>query len=144
MDHRLCPLVASQPKALGPVKFCEGHWTKLRDAIYERGLGDLVAQSGERAARNVVEELKTGEPSLKTFDPLMGAHWAIVNRIAEHRPLVVFCGGCPLCWVQDGHAANCTDPACPITRQTFEDWIPSIADFMVTERDRLLAAERGD
>jgi len=120
------------------VRFCQPHWDKLRAAIEERGLGDVVARDGQAAAANLVSELQTGS-RLDNFDPLMGAHWAIVNRIAEVAPQVIVIEGCPICWAQDEHEKHCVDPGCQVTRQTLEDWIPGVADFMKREHGRLRA-----
>jgi hypothetical protein len=121
------------------MQFCQPHWDKLRDAIAAEGLADLVACDGAHAVRQIAAEVEQGKRTLATFDPLMGAHWAIVGRIAEHQPGVVLIDGCPICWVQDGHERTCTDPACGVTRETFEEWIPSVAAFMRTEWERLVS-----
>jgi hypothetical protein len=63
------------------VRYCQCHWDALRAAVDVRGLGHLVAQSGDEALANTALELKgAGE----TFDPLMGAHWRIANRVIEN------------------------------------------------------------
>lgn len=126
------------------MRFCEPHWDGLREAIVAQpGLEELVAEDGATAVRQMKHELETRERSIANFDPLMAAHWAIVNRIAEHAPGVIFIDGCPLCWVADEHEKHCREPRCTVTRQTFEDWIPSVAEFMRTEAERLLAEEKG-
>jgi len=67
------------------LKFCQPHWNKLRTAIDARGLSGLVAQGGENAVARQFDQLQRSqnaeEAVTKTnFDPLMGAHWAIVNN----------------------------------------------------------------
>ena len=122
------------------MKFCQQHWTRLRDAIEAEGILQLVARDGSAAISNMVSELETGSRR-ENFDPLMGAHWAIVCRIAEHAPQVTLIDGCPLCWVADGHEANCVEPGCQITRQTFEDWIPGVAAHMRETHERMVAED---
>jgi hypothetical protein len=117
------------------VQFCEEHWTRLKTAIAVEGIDHLVP-SGKEALANIVHELEHGA-SAATFDPLMASHWAIVGRIAEHAPEVVLIDGCPLCWVAEMHEASCRDAGCEVTRQTFEDWIPSVAAHMRGEWERL-------
>lgn len=101
----------------------------------------LAAKSGDAAIANMVSAIETGERR-ENFDPLMGAHWAIINRIAEHQPTVLFAPGCPLCWVQDGHEANCAEPGCSVTRQTFEDWIPQVAAAMREHHEAMVEEDR--
>jgi hypothetical protein len=60
------------------VKWCEDHWTRLRDAVQAKPeLGGLIATTGERAAANTVAELEKGKLTLTDFDPLMNAFWAV-------------------------------------------------------------------
>ena len=62
------------------MRFCEDHWTRLRDAIEQRELGHLVAADGQRVAASLTQELAAGKPSPATFEPLMAAHWAIASN----------------------------------------------------------------
>lgn len=68
------------------MKFCTDHWTKLKAEIERRGLSSLIATSGEQAAAQAHQELKDGA-SKATFDPLMGAHNAIVVRAMDRAGL---------------------------------------------------------
>lgn len=122
------------------MRFCDTHWSRLREAIDAEGLSHLVARDGSAAAANLVSEIETGARR-ENFDPLMGAHWAIVARISDHAPGVLFIEGCPLCWVADEHEAHCDTPGCTVTRRTFEDWIPSVAAFMREEHKRMVAED---
>ena len=119
------------------MKFCQDHWDKLRAAIEAEGVYELVAKDGKRAAQMFADAVEYDRESLANYDPLMWAHWAIIERIAQHEPNVLFVDGCPLCWVADGHEATCVEPGCEITRQTFEDWIPGVAGA-AAERARAL------
>jgi hypothetical protein len=110
------------------VRFCDRHWTRLREEVEaQEGLSDLIAPDGETAALQLAAAVESGEETAATFDPLMWSHWAIVARISEHAPEVIFYDGCPLCWVQDTHEAACNEPNCQVTRESFEEWIPGVA-----------------
>jgi hypothetical protein len=131
------------------MKFCQDHWDRLRAAIDARGLGGLVARDGERALENMAAELEAGPgaASLTTFDPLMGAHWAIVNNIMGFVGLAVMAPNadgserCPLCFLNAAHDEQCVDPGCVLPRDgtAYDGWIDRAADDMRAERDRLLA-----
>lgn len=60
------------------MKFCDAHWQRLRELIVERGLGDLIAPSGETAFAQMADQLQKNDVTLVNFDPLMGAFWAVV------------------------------------------------------------------
>jgi hypothetical protein len=94
------------------MKFCQPHWDALRAAIEARGLGGLVAANGRDAHARMVAELKgTDEPA--DFDPLMSAHWMIVNRALEMGGLYLMTGDyCPICEVLKHHPADCGEPSC--------------------------------
>lgn len=119
------------------MRFCQEHWDKLRDAIEDEGLGHLIARDGHDAATKMVDALERESTTLANFEPLMTAHWAIIERISKHASGVLFVEGCPLCWVQDEHEAHCAEPGCEVTRQTFEEWIPGVAAHMGREWQRL-------
>lgn len=121
------------------MRFCEEHWDKLRAAIEAEGLSHLIAKDGSHAARNFADALERDKDTLANFDPLMTAHWAIISRIADVDPRVLFAEGCPLCFAQDEHEAHCVDVDCKVTRETFEAWIPSVAAAMVDRWEQLKA-----
>lgn len=135
------------------MKFCDDHWERLRAAIDDRGLGDLVAQSGERAERNLASEIEQGV-SLVNFDPLMSAHWAIVSNAmatigrAGASPVYLMAGEdvpedpidptqvshpdrvrgrswprCPLCYLNVAHELTCTDSRCELDEVGGYDWM---------------------
>lgn len=106
------------------MRFCKDHWAKMKAGVEDRGLGHLVAKSGEAAVERVVAELEHRATDA-TFDPLMTAHWMIVNRALEcgglylmtHNPDVADGEFCPLCEV----AKHTTPPA-------DDDWIKGCLD----------------
>jgi len=122
------------------MQFCMDHWTRLQEAIDAEGIGHLVARDSDAAVSNLVSEFETGKRR-ENFDPLMAAHWAIINRIADKAPQVLFVEGCPLCWVAEDHEKYCRQPDCLVTRQTFEDWIPGVAAHMREEHKRMVTEE---
>jgi len=61
------------------VKYCQPHWDRLRAAIEARGMGHLIAKSGEQAMMRVEEEL-IGQETKHTFDPLMASHNMVLER----------------------------------------------------------------
>lgn len=129
------------------MKFCKLHWDALRLAITSRGLGDFVSGSGQEALQREVRSLE-GKPEAKEhFDPLMGAHWAIINRAMVTlqqiggNPLSLMTGDpehpeleCPIChlnFLSAEHDKVCTEPTCKKPKGlTFDDWIESVADHM--------------
>lgn len=127
------------------MKFCADHWQGLRAAITARGLDELVAGDGARVARRMKAELEDG-PSLANFDPLMGAHNAILNNALGNMPRGAAMAmlsapddapseACPLC------VLNANSPGQP-EPNSFDVWIDRAADDMRREADRLLAADK--
>jgi hypothetical protein len=85
------------------MKFCQPHWTALKTAVEARGLGHLIAANGRDAAARVAADLK-GAAEVDDYDPLMSAHWMIVNRVLEHMGLaLMFDDLCPVCEAIEGH-----------------------------------------
>ena len=112
------------------MKICQPHWDMLRDAIKARGLYALVAESGQQAESNMASELSTG-PTIDNFDPLMNAHWAIVNNLADIEPQILFMDGCPICFANRIHAERCVVPDCTSGTTHFDSWIDRAADDQV-------------
>lgn len=131
------------------MKFCADHWSQLRAAIEDRGLGALVAESGEQAGCNMVAEFEHGS-TVDTFDPLMGAHNAIVARAMKEirerytqNPLMLMADpdehpewACPICalgWCHAEHDHLCTRADCNWPREF--DWAAEMcngaADLML-------------
>lgn len=133
------------------MKFCADHWARLRAAIDDRGLSDLVASDGKRAAANLASDLQKGA-ALQTFDPLMSAHndiWA--HAMQQPSGMSVMYANedgserCPICWTRDKHAESCPGlPECALTSAGFEAWIEIAADRAKTEYSRLLTAAKAN
>jgi hypothetical protein len=108
---------------------CQDHWDQLRAAVDERGLGALVAESGEEAMHRTVRELE-GERSIDSFDPLMNAFFLILGHAVELAGPRVMAGpgdGCFLCWMNLEHEHSCT--GCSLPRVNgFDHWIDKAAD----------------
>jgi hypothetical protein len=133
------------------VKFCEEHWDRLRELVVDRGLEDLIQPSGERAAEAMAAELEEGQ-NIRNFDPLMSAHWAILNnvlRVLGSRGMYLMENGdempedpitpdhgqyageyvgqtwprCPLCYLNIAHGISCTDPRCKLDKERGYDWM---------------------
>jgi hypothetical protein len=118
------------------MKICQMHWDKLRAAIEDRGLMQFVAKSGEKAAKQIVQQLE-GDNSNSTYDPLMAANFAIwSNALAAFGIGMMNADApCPLC-LMDDHKKTCTKPGCEA--QGGDDWIRFAADGQLEE-----ARERG-
>lgn len=130
------------------MRMCQPHWDALRRAIDARGLSALIAESGEKAASNLVSELEDGS-TIDNFDPLMGAHNSIAANamtFVSHRymqsPMILLVDdpehperGCPICclnWLHAEHDAHCTQPDCTYPKgETYEWMIDRAADDMV-------------
>ena len=114
------------------MKFCGRHWEALREAIRARGLFGLVATSGEQVVAMMTKELGDGESTKATFDPLMGAHNAIVSNVMGVVGIAVMMQNedgsdrCPLCFIQSEHDAHCKLTRC----EPYDTWINRAADDM--------------
>lgn len=125
------------------MRFCQDHWDRLRAAIEQRGIGHLIAQGGERAAANLKSEIEAGA-SIVNFDPLMGAHNAIVSNALSNMPPQAAMAmmtvdepreaACPLC------VLNANAPGQPHPN-AFDEWIDLAADDAKSRADELVAAE---
>lgn len=109
------------------MKFCEAHWDRLREAIKARGLDGLVAKDGYEAAAKTKAELEGG-PSKSSFDPLLGAHNAILSNTLRVAGLVILGADekgehyCPICYLTQ----NCS---CGLGAEChFFGWIERAAD----------------
>lgn len=103
------------------MKFCADHWTRLREKIDAAGLGSLVSEGGEAAARTMVRAATEG-PSVDAFDPLMDAHMAIVaNAVKLAGPMILADNDdgtprCPVCFLDYAHRVGCEGPPCTLPR----------------------------
>ena len=123
------------------MKFCQPHWDALRAAIDKRGLTDLVAKGGLAAAENMKAELD-GTATLANYDPLMAAHWAIVNNVnTQGGPEAVLYllsaeDACPLCYANEQHKLHCHEEGCEFT---FDNWVERAADDQLQHVNELRA-----
>lgn len=105
------------------MKWCQEHWDGLRVEVERQGLAGFVPDSGEKAA-HVMKRQIAGEESVDTFDPLMGAHWAINSFIANQLgpggfvTLIAY-DGCPVCKADSVHDEACEEPGCTYTIAQF-------------------------
>ena len=84
----------------------------------------------------MVRELSEGETTIDSFDPLMHAHNAIMaNTLSLVGPAVLVVGDgpdeghhCPLCFLNESHAATCEGPPCILGPTAFDEWIDKAAD----------------
>lgn len=107
------------------MRFCQEHWDTLRAEVTKQGLAGFVADSGEDVAKKMVREVEEKEVTIDSFDPLMGAHWAIVGNLADIDGNIFFIDECPLCYSNKMHFDHCQDPDCPGKGQSdfFDRWI---------------------
>lgn len=117
------------------MKFCSLHWTQLRAAIDARGLTPFVAQGGEEAARRLAE----GGEGRSSFDPLLGAHNAILSNALSTAGLDLMQAGhdggeiCPLCYLlAECRCEHRGTPQCP-----FASWVDHAADGALAHAKQL-------
>lgn len=84
------------------MQICKDHWAALRAEVKAQGMDHLVAKSGHEAMSMLVGELNQTAEATETFDPLMGANFAILAQFLESVPqgerLSAFASDvCPLC-----------------------------------------------
>jgi hypothetical protein len=107
------------------MRFCQPHWDQLRDAVRSRGLYDFVASSGKEAVARMAAQFEDASDG-KPYDPLMAAHFMIVDRALELGGLYLMTQKedgseyCPLCEME----AHGGDPA---------QWIDGATDFVLAE-----------
>lgn len=106
------------------MKFCLPHWNQLKDAIKARGLGDMIAASGEEA----VKMLTSPQDKIENFEPLMTAHNILVHNALN-------AGGMYLLGQKEDGTDYC--PICEAEEHGATGWIEQAAD-MVAERAREL------
>lgn len=59
------------------MKWCQAHWTQLRQSIEDAGMGHLISQGGEEATKNLKASLE-GTATAQQFDPLLSA-WSMID-----------------------------------------------------------------
>jgi hypothetical protein len=136
------------------MRFCGDHWSTLRAAIDERGLSHLIPKDGKAAAAAMRDEMENGRnPS--NYDPLMAAHWGIVEnamelavkRYGQHRLLLMADHPeqpelerpiCALNFLHRQHDLNCKRPGCDWPKGARYEWmIVRAADYAKREANRL-------
>lgn len=96
---------------------CQRHWSDLRLALQERGLGKYESKDGE-AALDKLQKWSAGDCRLETFEPPLLSNNALVAKfVDESDPQRLLDGGCPLC-VVDGY-------------KLARNWINGVADSML-------------
>lgn len=122
------------------MKFCTDHWSKLRAEIDRLGMSSLIAKSGEEAISRAATELKSGESTRTTFDPLMAAHNMIVSNVMERAGLDLFVANedgthkCPLCYANKRHSDECDVDGCDFS---YDSWMTRAAEDVLAEAKRL-------
>lgn len=120
------------------MRFCENHWAELRQAIADRGLAKFTSPDGAEAARRLVAGA-SGSDARSAFDPLMGAHNAIVANALEWSGLTLMLPNddgserCPLCFL----IAGCDCKARGETTCAFATWITRAADGALAQAKQL-------
>lgn len=119
------------------MKFCQAHWDDLKTKIEAAGLGRFVAKSGEAVMNKLVDDLQGAGDAAANFEPLMGAHNAILSNALNVAGLAVMVQNddgsdrCPICFLID----NCPcgrGEECP-----FRTWPQRAVDDQVAEAKRL-------
>ncbi len=103
------------------MRFCPDHWAELRKAIDDRCLSEFVAQDDVEAA----DRLTRGD-----FDPLMGAHNAIMSNGLKYMGLSVMLSnddGSQRCVICYGLTFN----------EGPEAWIAAAADAQLAKAKKL-------
>lgn len=145
------------------MRFCQDHWDKLRAEVEARGLGDLVAKDSATVAAQLRDALKRRETTAMNFDPLMGAHWVIVNNAmdtiarAGGQPLYLMTRGdedpvtgygpqyegrtwprCPLCYLNLIHEVSCQRGDCQLDPKAgFDSWIQRAVQDQVDQWEQI-------
>lgn len=147
------------------MKFCQDHWDRLRQAIEDRGLGDLISKDGELAVKRTARQVEEEDVTVATFDPLIGAFWAIAHNAMSviesggHSPLYLMSDGeedpveleggegktwprCPLCYLGLAHELTCAGDGCMLPKvDGFAYMIDKAADEQVEVWEELKAKD---
>jgi hypothetical protein len=112
------------------MQMCRDHWMQMKSAIDERGLGALVSETGQEFTSKKLREREAG-PSVDSFEPLMGAYYALVHHLAHISPHILRIVGCPLCYAKEIHKRVCMRAGCP--PEYYDYLIDLAADEQVEE-----------
>jgi hypothetical protein len=87
----------------------------------------------------MMSELEKGSEK-SNFDPLMAAHNMIVSRALDMIGLELMTANedgserCPICSLQMGHDANCKEPGC---KYSYDSWVEYAARDTLEEAKKL-------
>lgn len=87
------------------MNICTDHWEKLKQAIKDRGLWQLVSKDGEEATQCLTQDIESGIAGKKMdpdyYDPLLSATWMIYTEALRRGGLYLMQEKyCPLCEVK--------------------------------------------
>lgn len=113
------------------------HWNALRQEVDRRGLSALIPESGEQAAKQMVDGHEHGT-TIDNFDPLMGCHNAILANAMGVLGVEILNVGpndehlCPLCELNRLHE-GCEDTTCWAygREDPYNEWIKRAVDDAV-------------
>jgi len=91
------------------MSFCQKHWDDLKEGVKFHGMWELVAPSGQAVIARIKQELDE-TASNSTYDPLMSAHWMMMNAALHFGGLEII-NQCPLCLADEngGHSQEWID-----------------------------------
>lgn len=128
------------------MKFCEKHWTAIREAVRARGLGHLISATGRDAVARTMAELQ-GKAEPDDFDPLMSVTWMIYGKGVQYFPYLMFgpepergLPDCPICEAVRRHPTPCPHGC---TAEAYERWWidgPADAALQLAREKGLVAA----
>lgn len=132
------------------MKFCTTHWDALTAELARVGLGKFIAEDGAEAIQKTAASIENTQQgvsdSAAQFEPLMAAHWAIVNNAMRLTGLALMLQNedgtdrCPLCFITVDHKANCHMPGCTI--ENYDEWIVrAVEDQVVIAKELGLLGE---
>lgn len=124
------------------MRMCTAHWARLRGELTGLGLGGFIADTGEEVARRTMRGVVEGL-SLDSFEPLMGAHMAILSNTVRMCGLYVLANDtdgserCPICFLATEHRTHCRIEDCTVD---YEAWISAAAAGQFEIYKKLAAA----
>lgn len=105
------------------MQICSEHWSAIRKAVDDRGMGHLGAKNGQEAMAAIVTELE-GRAAENDFDPLMGCANSVMTMGLK------VCGLSLMVTKEDG-SQPC--PICEAMKLYRDWWINGPADAMLQE-----------
>lgn len=67
------------------MRMCQAHWDKLKTAIFNRNLDNLISKNGEEVI-SVLEGQIQGADDKQNFDPLLDAYFKIISAVTKMAP----------------------------------------------------------